>query len=103
MIEKTSPSVAASTVRTMATTITVWCFRTVAAELRLQQLEHVRPDGIELVVEIVAQHVAPIELIGHCFLVTAVEERQQACDLLVEAAVRIVHQVDQAGIEPHQS
>jgi hypothetical protein len=71
--------------------------------VRLQQLEHVRTDGVEFAVEFVAQHVDSIELVGHRFVVAAVEERQQACDLIVEAAVGIVHEVDQAGIEPHQS
>ncbi len=63
------------------------------SRIRLQKADHFVANGIELMVELVAQYVHSLEAVGNRLLVAGVEKGQQACDLIVEVAARIIDQV----------
>ena len=57
----------------------------------MQQGQHVGPDGVQLLVEFVAQRVDAVQTIGHRLGVTGIERDQQALDFGVEMTPGIAH------------
>jgi hypothetical protein len=70
--------------------------------ITMTELDHFRADGVDLAIKLVAQFIDPVEATGERLMVAAVEQRQDARDLLVEVNAGIVDQIGKAGLQPHQ-